>query len=129
MIGAEAWQNQQMAPPRRWFDPTQPQTLQAAVIFCYVNAVLGLLYFLALGAALPLILLVGAVGANGIANERKWGYWVAVVSASLYVLTQLVAFVSFARGLSGLLNLAFAAVLVVLLLHPMSRRYQKVYFR
>lgn len=118
-----------MPAQRRWFDQTQPQTLQAAVIFCYINAVLGLLYFITLGSSLTLLLLVAAVGAYGIANERKWGYWVALVTASLYALAQVLAFVTFDHGLGGLLDLAFAVVLVVLLLHPISRQYARVYFR
>lgn len=117
------------ATPRKWFDQSQPQTLQAAVLFCYLNAALAILYLIIFGAGLPLILLVAAVGANGIANERRWGYWVAVVSACVYVLTQLVAFFTFERTLGLILNLAFAALLVILLLHPDSRRYERIWFR
>lgn len=118
-----------MATPHKWFDQSQPQTLQAAVLFCYLNAALSILYLIAFGATLPLILLVAAVGANGIANEKRWGYWVAAVAASIYVVIQLIAFVTFSKSLSSVLNLAFAALLVVLLLHPESRRYQRIWFR
>ena len=65
--------------PRKWFDQSQPQTLQAAVLFCYLNAALAIIYVIAFGATLPLVLLVAALGANGIANEKRWGYWVAVL--------------------------------------------------
>jgi len=122
-------QNRRVAAPRKWFDASQPQTLQAAVLFCYLNAALSILYLLADGAALPLLLIVAAVGANGIANEKRWGYWVAVVAASFYVVIQLLAFFTFAKSLSLLLNLAFAVLLIVLLLHPESRRYQRIWFR
>lgn len=115
--------------PHKWFDQSQPQTLQLAVLFCYLNAALAILYLIAFGATLPLVLLVAAIGANGIANEKRWGYWVAVAAASLYVLAQLVAFVSFSKSLSSVLNLAFAVLLIVLLLHPESRRYQRIWFR
>jgi len=115
--------------PRKWFDQSQPQTLQIAVLFCYLNAALSILYLILVGATLPLILLVAAVGANGIANEKRWGYWVAVVAASAYVVTQLIAFVTFSRTFGLVLNLAFAIMLVVLLLHPESRRYQRIWFR
>ncbi len=118
-----------MAAPRKWFDQSQPQTLQAAVLFCYLNAALSILYLIAVGVALPLILLVAAVGANGIANEKRWGYWVAVVSSAIYVVAQLVAFFTFSKSLSSVLNLAFAALLIVLLLHPESRHYQRIWFR
>jgi uncharacterized membrane protein len=124
------WQNP-LVPnaPRKWFDQSQPQTLQGAVLFCYLNAVLAILYVIADGAALPLILIVAAVGANGIANEKRWGYWLAVVAGSLYVVAQLIGFFTFAKSLSLLLNLAFAVLLIILLLHPESRRYQRIWFK
>ncbi len=115
--------------PRKWFDQSQPQTLQAAVLLCYLNAALAIIYVIAFGAALPLILLAAAVGANGIANERRWGYWVAVVAAAIYVVSQLVLFVMISQSLGQILNLAFAAVLVALLLHPESRHYQRIWFK
>ncbi len=124
------WQTPRVAStPRKWFDQSQPQTLQAAVLLCYLNAALAILYLITFGATLPLILLVAAVGANGVANEKRWGYWVAVVAASLYVVVQLIAFVSFSKSLSSVLNLAFAVLLVILLVHPESRRYQRIWFR
>ncbi|HXQ19357.1 MAG TPA: hypothetical protein VN781_06980 [Acidimicrobiales bacterium] len=113
---------------RRFFDPAQPQTLQGAVLFCYLNAAFSLFY-LALGAALPLILIVAAVGAYGIANDRKWGYRLAVVAASIYVVGQAIAFVTFEHNLNGILVLAFAILLIVLLLHPQSRHYQRIWFK
>jgi hypothetical protein len=115
--------------PKKWFDQSQPQTLQAAVLFCYLNAALAILYVIAFQDTLPLILLVAAFGATGIANEKRWGYWVALIAGSLYALTQLVLFVTISQSLGQILNLAFAALLVVLLLHPESRRYQKIWFR
>jgi len=113
----------------KWFDQSQPQTLQAAVLFCYLNAALAVFYLIFFGATLPLVLLVAAIGANGIANEKRWGYWVAVIAAVVYVVTQLIAFATFAHSLGEVLNLAFAILLVVLLLHPESRHYQKIWFR
>ena len=115
--------------PRKWFDQSQPQTLQAAVLFCYLNAALAILYLIVFGATLPLLLLVAAIGANGIANEKRWGYWLAVVAACVYVVTQVLAFVTFSRTFGLVLNLAFAVLLAVLLLHPESRRYQRIWFR
>lgn len=110
----------------RFFDPHQPQTLQSAVILCYIDAVLGLLqgvYLWPIAAGL-------AIGAYGIANEKKWGYAVAVVAAVLQVVVMLSVF-----GISGLNNVfvllafLFDAVLVALLLHPMSREYQRIWFK
>jgi len=112
---------------RQWIDRTQPQTLQAAVLFSYLNAGLALLSFLAFGAGLSLVLLLLAVAAYGIANERRWAYWAATVLAGLYLVTQLVVFFV-SGGFGGLLNLVFAGVLLALLLHPQSRSYQRIWF-
>lgn len=111
----------------RFFNQHQPPSLQSAVILCYIDAVLGLL-----GLGGPgLILVIGlGAGAFGIANEKKWGYAVAVASAVLQ-LVLLVAIV----GLSGLtqfdilLTFVFDVLLVGLLLHPMSRDYQRIWFK
>jgi uncharacterized membrane protein len=130
VLASARWQNRPVAnEPRKWFDQSQPQTLQAAVLFCYLNAALAVIYLIAFGATLPLVLIVAAIGANGVANEKRWGYWVAVVAAALYVIAQLVAFVAFSQSLGSILNLAFAVALVVLLLHPESRHYQRIWFK
>jgi uncharacterized membrane protein (DUF2068 family) len=118
-----------VATPRKWFDQSQPQTLQAAVLFCYLNAALAILYVIAFQVTLPLVLVVTAVGAYGIANEKRWGYWLALIAGSLYLLAQLALFVTISQSLGQILNLAFAALLVFLLVHPESRRYQKIWFR
>ncbi len=113
---------------RKWFDQSQPQTLQFATLFSYVNAALAVLYFIIFGAGISLLLLLLAGAAYGIANEKRWAYWGAVVISCLYLIGQLVFFV---RGSSfgGILNLIFAGVLVALLLHPDSRQYQRVWFK
>jgi hypothetical protein len=115
-------------PERRWTDPSQPQTLQGAVICSYVLAALSLLYLILFGATVSLILLFLGVCAFFIANERRWAYYAGVVTALLYLVLQFLAFFTFARSLSGLLNVLFAGVLVALLLHPMSRAYEKIWF-
>jgi uncharacterized membrane protein (DUF2068 family) len=115
-------------PRGRWIDKSQPQTLQGAVLFSYLSAALALLTFLVAGAGPVLILVLLAVAAYGIANNRRWGYWSAVVLSCLYLLAQVVFFIA-GGGFGGLLNLLFAALLVALLLHPQSREYQRVWFR
>ncbi|HVX21188.1 MAG TPA: hypothetical protein VHB02_07560 [Acidimicrobiales bacterium] len=114
-------------PERKWIDKTQPQTLQAAVLFCYLNAALAVLYLLIfhVGPWLPLILLGGT--AYGMANEWRWAYWASVVLAGLYLLVQLIFFFT-GGGFSGILNLLFAAVLFGLLVHPESRQYERIWF-
>ena len=108
-------------------DPTQPQTLQAAVLLSYLDAALGILFFVIYGALPSLLLVALGVAAYTIANERKWGYRLGVVVACIYVLEQL-AMLFVGSGFSGFLNLVFAAVLVVLLVHPVSRAYQRTFF-
>jgi hypothetical protein len=114
--------------PRKWFDQTQPQTLQGAVMLCYLNAAFAILALIT-GAPYALVALAEGVGAFGIANERKWGYWVAVISSVLYLLAILWLFIVLSLNFWAFLNLLFSVVLVVLLLHPQSRSYQKIWFR
>jgi hypothetical protein len=96
-------------------------------MFSYIFAALGVLFFIVFGGiSLALLLLAGA--AYGIANERRWAYWAAVVLSCLYLLGQIIYFLT-GGGFSGVLNLIFAGVLVALLLHPDSRSYQRVWFK
>jgi len=112
---------------RKWIDQSQPQTLQSAVLFCYLNAALAVLYLVAFGAAPSLVLVLMAAAGFGIANERRLAYRAGVVLAVLYLVGQLAALV-FLHSFGVLLNVAFAAILVALLLHPMSRHYQRIWF-
>ena len=125
--------------PKQWFDRSQPQTLQIAVILLYVNAGLTGLMLLLVGAAgalggvaliLALVAVANAVPAFGIANNRKWAYVAAVVLSAIGLLLTLG---SLATGglfsLGGLLNLVFAVALFALLVHPQSREYQRLWFR
>lgn len=98
------------------------------MLFSYLNAALAVLTFLALGAGISLVLVLLAVAAYGIANDKRWGYWSAVVLSCLYLLAQVVYVVA-GGSIGGLLNLLFAGLLVGLLLHPQSREYQRIWFR
>ena len=115
---------------KRLLPTNLPQTLQIAVYLLYGNAVLGLLFGAFAGGAgigllLSLLLLVAeAAGGFGVANERKWGYIVALVAA---VLPFALAFLGY--GAIGILSLIFEIALLVALLHPMSRNYVKLWFR
>jgi xanthine/uracil permease len=114
----------------RWINPHQPQTLMSAVILCYIQAFFALIRFSFFGP-LGLFILVGmAAGGFGIANEKKWGYTLAVAAAGLEV----ILFV--ARGglgalgdISVLFTFVFDVLLVVLLMHPMSRSYERTWFK
>jgi hypothetical protein len=112
---------------RRFFNPHQPQTLQIAVILSYVDAVLGLF---GLGAPGLLVSIGLGAGAFGIANEKKWGYAVAVVAACIQLAILFGLFgLSVLNNVSLLLEFLFDAALVALLLHPMSRDYQRIWFK
>jgi hypothetical protein len=115
----------------RWFNPHLPQTLQIGVLLLYLNA---FFMFLDRAFALPLglLLIAGFVaGAFGIANEKKWGYVVALVSASARVVLTLVVYSlsTIIGDLGLLLGFMFDVALVALLAHPQSREYQKIWFR
>ena len=110
---------------RKFVNQFQPQTLYIATVLLYINA-----FFAFLGFYLPSMLfaLALAAGGYGIANEKRWGYGLAVAAAVL----QVVILLLFARGeafeVPGILTLIFDGALVALLLHPMSRDYQRIWF-
>jgi len=105
---------------RRWTNPSQPQTLQIAVLLFYFRAVMAVLFGAFLNP-LGLLLTVAAVASGfGIANERRWGYVLGLIAAGVGVLFTLTG--------GGLLSLIFAVALVALLLHPQSRDYQRIWF-
>jgi hypothetical protein len=113
---------------RRWVDPSQPQTLQFACWLLYANAIMGLLF----GAALGILGLAASVLAGyGIANEKRWGYILAVVITGLEVLL----YVTLAGGIIDtissrfLVPMMFTVALLALLLHPQSRDYQRIWFK
>jgi hypothetical protein len=112
----------------KWVNQFQPQTLYMATILCYVDAVFGLLFG---GVALLNVLIVGclAAGAFGIANEKKWGYAVAVGGAVLQVVLLLAVFGLDVFTTTVIISFLFDAALVALLLHPMSREYQRIWFK
>jgi hypothetical protein len=115
----------------RWVNQSQPQTLYGATILCYIDAVFGLLFgMIAINPLLGLVTLIGlAAGGFGIANEKKWGYTVAVIAAILQVGMLILAFGIDVVGFPQILSLMFDGLLVGLLVHPMSRDYQRIWFR
>jgi hypothetical protein len=112
-------------PSNRWVDRTQPQTLMMATVLMYVNAALDLLLSIGAFSVIGLFLIVGQVGAGwGIANEKKWGYWLGVALAVL-----LVVFTVLHLSFGSIVSLLFYAALLALLLHPQSRSYRRTWFR
>src|SRR4051812_29148211 len=131
---------------RRWLNPSLAQTLQIAVILLYITGGFGLLFGLDLGTAyfaarahltgvsgLVRLAVAGAsiAAGYGIANERKWAYYLGIVLAALPLLGDLLycidAQVSPLR--LDLINLLFQVGMFVLLIHPQSRDYQRVWFK
>jgi hypothetical protein len=97
-----------------------------ATIVMYINAVFGAIFSLQGGHFLwGLVLVVGPVAAGlGIANEKKWGYWLGVVLTAV-TLAYIILYPSF----GGIINLLFYGALLALLLHPQSRSYRRTWFR
>jgi hypothetical protein len=115
----------------RFLNQYQPQTLVIATIFCYWDAISGLIFgVVAENALLGLITIVGlALGGFGIANEKKWGYGLAVVAAVVQVLLLIALVGGDVLRFPLILNLMFDGALVALLLHPQSREYQRIWFK
>jgi hypothetical protein len=113
-----------VAGPQRFFDPTQPQTLQIATILLYIQAVFALLR--PFGLSLPLAAAYGG-SAYGIANGKKWGYILGVVVTGLWLAIFLLGKTP-TSALDDPIGLMFAVALVGTLVHPQSREYQKIWF-
>ena len=111
-------------PSNRWVDRTQPQTLMMATVLMYINAVFGIWAFF-VNLPLALLLVVCPVAAGwGIANEKKWGYWLGLGINVLVVIYLVVG-----PGFGSIITLLFYIALVALLLHPESRAYRRTWFR
>ncbi|HUB70647.1 MAG TPA: hypothetical protein VL984_09505 [Acidimicrobiales bacterium] len=114
----------------QWLDRTQPQTLYLATVLLYVDAFWWVLYLL-FGIPLFGLLALPAIFCGlGIANEKKLGYWGAIAVAVVNVLILLLLFIaSSGQSITVVMNLIFGAALLALLLHPMSRSYQHIWFK
>lgn len=118
-----------MAGPQRFFDSSQPQTLQIATFLLYLDAVLLVLTG-GFGTGLGLLLAAGSAGgAYGMANSKKWGYGLSLGVAIIGLALPFLA----GATLSSLIrynavSLMLAVALVALLVHPQSREYQRIWF-
>ncbi len=120
---------------RRWLNQSQPQTLVIACFLLYFNAAFAVLIslgtsFTGVRAIDLLPIAAGVLGAYGIANERRWGYYLAVLVSFLpFVIAALYNSNHNPFGGASPLTLVFEIALVALLLHTQSREYQKVWFK
>jgi hypothetical protein len=129
---------------RRWTNPHQPQTLQIAVFLLYFGAVFEFLFsgsiYTSFGSRFDapnlfslLAVVCMAAGAFGIANERKWGYNLAVGITGVAVLELLLQLMD--QGIERILSIGFILIAIwpvarfALLIHPMSRNHQRIWFR
>lgn len=110
----------------RLYNRSLPQMLNTAQLLLYLNAVLDLLFRFGGSFGIVLALAEGA-GAFGLANEKKWGYWVALAAASLPVLLIILNFGSLSY-FSAIITLLVRGVVVAFLIHPSSRAYKTIYF-
>ena len=115
----------------KWVNQYQPQTLVIATFLCYIDAVFGLLFGVAATSVLAqlAIIVLLAAGGFGIANEKRWGYAVAVIGAVLQVIMLVAVFGASLLSSTAVISLLFDGALVALLLHPMSREYQRIWFK
>ena len=119
----------------KFLDQTQPQTLVIAVLISYIDAAIGAIgFFLGPISVFSLIALgiacLAAACGIGIANEKRVAYFGAIAMAVLYLAwTLFLVFVVGVGLLNGLLALMFAIAFLILLIHPMSRDYAKIWFR
>ena len=122
-----------MSVEKKWFDQTQPQTMQVAVMLLYLTAAINVILGFVIGGGGFFLLLVSAGmvgGAYGMANEQKSGYVVALIFACMPI--------AFLIGLSlyyrhvifpGFINTLMQVALIALLLHPQTREYKKIWFK
>ena len=137
--------------PKRWTNASQPQTLQIAVFLLYAGAVFGLIFgdnriwyqaavfeltnstsAINIGRLLwGATIIASAAGAYGIANEQSWGYRLGLAAAIGPLAARLIVLVlnQISPFNSDVISLMFDIALVVLLLHPQSREYQRIWFK
>ncbi|MEO5678387.1 MAG: hypothetical protein ABIS47_01855 [Acidimicrobiales bacterium] len=144
---------------RRFFNPSQPQTVQVAVFLLYANVVVGLLFrtgnqgqfalaawsFLRSPGAVDLARLVGnllsigfLLGSAGcaylIANEKKIGWKLGVVvAAAPLVASLIIVTIGYPQrtGLADVIDVGFLfdVALLVALLHDQTRAYERIWFK
>lgn len=111
---------------RKFLNMHQPQTLVIGTLLLYLNAFFALLLVLQYRFDNEWLVLATGVamvaGGFGIANEKKWGYGLGVAGAIVNLALALL-FVG-----ANLFSLIFDVALVLLLVHPMSRDYQRIWF-
>ena len=109
--------------PRRWLNRSHPQTLLSATMLLYIEG----LFSLVRGEVQLLIGVAMFPAAWAIANDRRWGWRLGIAAAVLNVLLPL-QWYGLGRPMSLAFALLFPVVLLVLLVHPVSREHQRIWF-
>ena len=113
----------------QWFNRNLPQTLVNAQMLCYFSGVRNLLNG-SVSSPIGFLFTAGLIGgAFGIANEKTWGYFIALITAAISVLYPISVLGIDVFRFGPVINIMFDVALVVLLVHPQSRSHQKVWFR
>ncbi|MDE0928102.1 MAG: hypothetical protein OSA06_05000 [Acidimicrobiales bacterium] len=108
---------------RRWVNRYQPQTLVTATMLLYIEGVFNM----ARGVqALTVLGLLMIPAAYFIAQDRRLGWYAGVAAASASVLVRLSIY---GFHFNTIFSVIFPMILVVLLMHPMSREHQRVWFK
>jgi hypothetical protein len=107
-----------------------PQPLVIAQLLCYFGAFFGVINgVVASSYGVALLIIFGLLaGGFGIANEKKWGYYVATAAAGLHVAMYIYVFGGDVFKFDVLIGFLFDVALFALLIHPQSREHQKVWF-
>ena len=124
-----------------WVNPRQPQTLYIAHLLMYFQGGISLVFWVigglgigslfgsrALAAVYVLLVVVGKlIAAFGIANEMRWGFKLGVAAAAAPLVVRVLRTVAGSVGAltRNPIDLLFDIALLALLLHPMSRSYQR----
>ncbi len=121
----------------RWLDRSQPQTLYISVIIAYIDVVFTVLDMFSGTQGLPFVFilfifivpLLQGVAAFGIANNnlKMWLLAVALSILNFVLIFYIYAIYSFFPV--GVLTLIVDIAMLILLIHPMSRTYVKIWFR
>lgn len=113
----------------KWLNRGQPITLQNACLLAYISAAFALLP--PFSPLLIALRLAAAYGAFGIANERRFGYYLASGVAGIMLLLDVMIF--FQLGTSGwfssTLRLMIDGLFAYLLWCTASRKYQRIWFK
>ncbi|HEX9467584.1 MAG TPA: hypothetical protein VGA11_04180 [Acidimicrobiia bacterium] len=117
----------------KWVNQFQPQTLVIATFLLYLEAAFWVLNLIqrSFPAEVALLAIVTlALGGYGIANEKKWGYVSAIFGALLNFGWPFLYGISLGNYFSNdPIGFIFTGAIVALLVHPMSREYQRIWFK